>query len=180
MGMQDQYNDGRYDPRLDNPELNFVRAHPFTVQRGGIKYPTPTKETHMPERQTKAQIAHELKLNEGLLSSLMERRNQLKRDLQTAFPAEPPSYTMFTVSVRFKMRGSRYQFLILRSGKKYFTTGTKIEHRMFDSWEQLCEWLEGPDVYEHSNIEILQGAKKVVSFESGRIENEDPAGQAPF
>ena len=178
MGMQDQYDDGRYDPGcIEMPE-------PFTlprIQRGGIKYPTPTKEAHMPEpRMTKAQIDHELRTNTELMTALRHRRNQLKKERQKAIPSEPPpNFTMFTVAVRFKMRGTRYQFLILRHGGVYFTTGGRPEHAQFSSWEALCEWLEGPEVYDHSDLEILKASNAAVSFTSGAIETA-PIGEPPF
>jgi hypothetical protein len=178
---------------------------PFTfprIQRGGIKYPKPPSvldgvseearrfivhnwnipgRNTMPERLTKAQIAHELKLNTELINTLHRSRAFLQKQMATALPAEPPSNcTMFTVSVRFKMRGTRYQFLILRSGKKYFTTGTKAEHAKFDSWQALCEWLEGPDVYDHSDIEVLKGAGQQVSFDTGTLVAEGTIGEPPF
>lgn len=189
--MADYYDDrddypgyGTYQPRPRRARTNRTALHPryglpIQAVRGGIQYPKPKGPT-MPERLTKAQIEHELRLNDQLLKELRSRRQDLQRQAQTALPAEPPNYTMFTVSVRFKMRGQRYQFLILRSGKKYFTTGTKVEHRMFDSWEKLCEWLEGPDVYDHSDLEILQSSGKAVSFTSGAIERMDPIGEPPF
>ena len=134
----------------------------------------------MPERLTKAQIEHELRLNTELINTLQRSKVFLQKQLATALPAEPPSSnTMFTVSVRFAMRGKRYQFLILRSGGRYWTTGSGAEHKRFDSWEQLCQWLEGPSVYDHTNIEILKGAGRVVSFDTGTIVDEDKQ-QAPF
>ena len=167
------------DQHRISPELAFVRAHPFTVQRGGIKYPTPTKETHMPERLTKAQIEHELRLNTELINTLQRSKVFLQKQLATALPAEPPSSnTMFTVSVRFAMRGKRYQFLILRTERGYYTTG-KDSHGYFPDWRALCQWLEGPDVYSHTALEILKSSGKGLSFETGRIENLD-TGQAPF
>lgn len=124
----------------------------------------------MSERMTKAQIAHELEVNRGLMAELRTRRHQLQRDLRKAIPAEPRGHTMFTVAVRFTMHGQHYQYLILRNGEKYFTTGTKDPQKMFTSWAALCEWLEGPDVYSHSNLEILTSAGKVISFDSGLVE----------
>lgn len=154
------------------------RSLPITAVRGGIKYPTPQKETPM-TRMTKAQIENELRLNTELMDTLRRSRAFLQEQAKSAIPAEPPSiFTMFTVAVRFKMRGKRYQFLILRAGGTYWTTG-KDKNASFPSWEALCAWLEGPDVYDHSPVEILQGAGKVVSFESGRIESES-TGQVPF
>lgn len=132
----------------------------------------------MPDRMTKAQIEHELRINTELMTSLRTRRNQLKKAAATAIPAEPAGHTMFTVSVRYSMHGKRYQFLILRHGKDYFTTGTKAEHQHFSSWAALCDWLEGPDIYDHTDLEILRSAGKVVSFDSGAIEVM-PA-EAPF
>jgi hypothetical protein len=136
--------------------------------------PKPKNETHMPERQTKAQLEHELNLNRQLIQQLRERQQELLAKQKVALPAEPPSsYTMFTVSVRFNMRGRHYTFLILRSGGKYWTTGSGAEHKRFDSWEQLCQWLEGPKVYSHTNIEMLTGSGQVVDFNTGTIVAED-------
>lgn len=135
----------------------------------------------MPERLTKAQIAHELRTNNELMNALRYRRGQLQQMAKKALPAEPPSScTMFTVSARFTMRGKRYQFLILRSGGHYWTTGTRQDQQVFSSWETLCEWLEGPDVYDHSDIEVLKGAGMQVSFDTGELVSEDTAGLPPF
>lgn len=174
MGMSDQYDDGRYDP---------VFGHGFhiTAVRGGIKYPTPIKETHMPEpRMTKSQIANELRLNAELQETLRKRRVQLQKQARQAIPAEPQDpFVMFSVSVKFKMHGPSYHFLILKSGGHYWTTGTKKDQQVFSSWETLCEWLEGPEVYSHSDLVILKSAGKVVSFTSGAIERVDPSDLKP-
>lgn len=172
MGMSDQYDDGRYDSR---PGVIVSPGWPFnnldcllTPIRGGMKYPKP-KGTPM-ERQTKAQIAHELRLNAELQDQLRKRRIELEKDMKTAIPVEPHTFTMFSVDVKFSMRGKSYQFLILRAGTKYFTTGSTDKSAVFESWEALVNWLEGPDVYAHSDLEILQSAGKVVSFDTGAIE----------
>lgn len=166
--MADQYDDGRYDP-------GFGYGLPITAVRGGIKYPTPTKETHMPERMTKSQIEHELRVNDELIKQLRVRRQDLQRQAATAIPAEPPSNcTMFSVDVQFKFRGKRYQFLVLRSGSKYFTTGSGPEHKKFENWAALCAWLEGPDVYTHSDLEVLKSGGTAVSFESGGLVTLSP------
>lgn len=171
--MTGYYTDGILSPGFGY-DPGFGYGLPLTAPRGGIKYPTPTKETHMPERQTKAQIDQELQLNRTLIEKLRERQVELLAQQKVALPAEPPSScTMFTVSVRFKMRGRRYQFLILRSGGRYWTTGTSPGHKRFDSWEKLCNWLEGPEVYDHTNIEILTGSGQVVDFNTGTIVSED-------
>jgi hypothetical protein len=157
---------------LEDPGFGY--GLPITAVRGGIKYPAIKKETHMPERQTKAQLQQELELNRNLIQTLRKRQEDLLAAQKVALPAEPPSsYTMFTVGVRFTMRGKRYQFLVLRSGRQYWTTGTGAEHKRFDSWEKLCEWLEGPTVYDHTNIEILTGSGQVVDFNTGTIVPED-------
>jgi len=141
--------------------------------------PTKKKETPMTERMTKAQIDHELRVNAQLMETLRGRRADLIEQARTAIPAEPPNHTMFTVGVRFKMRGARYQFLILRSGRKYFTTGTKEGQMKFDSWADLIGWLEGPEVYDHTDIEILRSAGIGVSFDTGAIERLDKS-EPPF
>jgi hypothetical protein len=129
---------------------------------------------------TKAQIAQELATNAELMKALRARRHDLQKQAASALPAEPPSScTMFAVSVMFKMRGQRYTFLILRSGGRYWTTGTKEGQMVFSSWDALCEWLEGPDVYDHSDIEVLKGAGMQVSFDTGTLVSEDTK-QAPF
>jgi hypothetical protein len=133
----------------------------------------------MPERLTKAQIDHELRVNDQLLRELRNRRQELQRQAASAIPAEPHTFTMFTVAVKYKMRGKQYQFLILRNGPKYYTTGTKDGQKMFPSWESLCEWLDGPDVYSHSDLEILASSGKAVSFATGAIERMDPADSTP-
>lgn len=191
MAAEDEYFNGPYGtyepghiempggwciPKSQAPE-------PFTfprIQRGGIKYPKPTKETYVPEpRMTKAQIAHELQSNAQLQEMLRQRRLELQQLERKAIPAEPLNYLMFTVAVRFKMRGKRYQYLILRNGNAYFTTGTNTGQKMFPDWEALVAWLEGPEVYSHSDFEILQSAGKVVSFDTGAIERMDPSDQKP-
>lgn len=165
----------------------FGYGRPITTVRGGIKYPTPSIEVRLERhlmstepRMTKAQIEHELRVNSQLFDALRNRRKDLVKQLKTALPAEPLGHTMFSVDVKFKMHGKSYQFLILRNGDHYFTTGTKQDQQVFSSWETLCEWLEGPEVYSHSDIEILQGKGAVVSFDSGAIERKPSAGPAPY
>lgn len=187
MSMADQYDDGRYDgaetevynaktdqwlpagdPRLPKPKRS----------NGWNQVNTRQKATTMPKRLTKAQIDHELRVNDQLIKELRNRRQDLQRQAQTALPAEPPNCTMFKVRVQFKRGGRLYEYLILKSGGHYWTTGTKQDQQVFSSWETLCEWLEGPDVYSHSDIHILQNTGRVVSFTSGSIESTDE--QAPF
>lgn len=160
------------DPRL--PKRSYAKRTPKDQRVRS------TKGTTMPERLTKAQIKHELEVNEQLRRTLAQRRRQLQQLDLTAFPVEPPNNcTMFTVDVKFQFRGKRYQFLILRSGGKYFTTGTSPTHQKFETWEDLCKWLEGDDVYSHSNLEVLKSAGVVVSFESGGLETI-PTEDVPF
>lgn len=205
MGMSDQYDDGRYDSdvanaaaeRLSRPGVivspggwctpaDQMPGWPFndlgrllTPVRGGMKYPAhPQKGTTMP-RMTKAQVEHELRINAELQEELRRRRVELQRQAKTALPVEPHTFSMFTIDVKFKMRGKSYQFLVLRTAGGYFTTGN-AKHGYFPTWEKFCEWLEGPDVYNHSDLEILQSSGKAVSFTSGAIERMDPAGEPPF
>jgi hypothetical protein len=183
--MADYYNERDIDEMVDY-DLNSGYAKtsmgylPITAPRGGIKYPKPKGHT-MPERLTKAQIEQELRVNDELINTLRRSRAFLQKQLATALPAEPPSNcTMFTVSVRFKMRGKRYQFLILRSGGRYWTTGTGADHKRFESWQKLCEWLESPDVYDHSDIEVLKGSGQQVSFDTGTLVSERTIVEPPF
>lgn len=138
---------------------------------------TPPERTIM-ARMTKAQIEHELRINSQLTNTLRQRRLELQRQAKDAIPAEPHTFTMFSVDVKYKMHGKSYQFLILRTPRGYYTTG-QDKHGYFPTWEKFCEWLEGPDVYSHSDLEILKSADKVVSFGSGAIERIDKA-EAPF
>lgn len=170
--MSDQYDDGRYDrlPEEElelmqiSPELNFVRAHPFTVQRGGIKYPKPkgTTMTLTPKQKVR-KLEAELDKNLDLQHVLQLRADDLRAEIKKVdIPNPPPrgAGDMFVVSVQFAPHGQHYTYLLTRSGVRWYTTGTKEDQKMFPSWEALCAWLE--TTHWHSNLGQLAevGARK--------------------
>lgn len=167
MGMSDQYDDGRYDggdvhnamiERMAATSIGYV---PITARRGGIKYPTSkgtpvaTTPKKLTPKQKVRKLEAELDSNLTLQQTLAQEEGRLRADIRKYdIPDEPPArHDMFRVAVQFSARGPQYSYLLTRSGGRWFTTGTKEEHKVFPSWAALCEWLNG--TYWHSRLDVL-------------------------
>lgn len=156
--MADQYDDGRYDPvrqdatydpRYYPDESNSERTDrladrfgfaetsigyvPITAVRGGIKYPS--------KGNTMAQSVNQK------LAALREKQLGLAREiaaLERAIkrPAPPEDQAAWTIEVRFTEGGKFYNYLILRHGGRFYTTGTNVQDSVFHSWDSLLNWLD--------------------------------------
>jgi hypothetical protein len=172
----------------------------LTPVRGGMKYPARKEEpvaartyTNAERRKnaqearkrnevkaTTADIRAELESLDGLAAKLVERRMQLEQALATSKPTEPgPGHDRYSVQVQFAPRGKKYEFLLLRSGYRWYTTGTSEKTAVFYSWDQLVDWLTGPDVHWYSELRVLTKSGLAYSFGMGKVVDID-GGEPPF
>lgn len=152
--MKDQYDDGRYDGAPDPDRVARSSLYPdeyslrqyhltaadlpaFTVERGGIKYPTPTKLKGTTMAQSVTQKLAALREQQlGLARQIAALEKAIKR------PAPPAEQNAWTVDVRFNRDGKLYNYLILRVNGMYYTTGTNVQDSHFRTWADLLEWLD--------------------------------------
>lgn len=147
-------------PLISDDEIDAL-THPTTwmpgATRGGIKYPTPTKETHMaltPKDKVR-KLEAELDSNLTLQQTLKQEEQKLRDDIRKAdIPNQPPrDADKFAVVVQFTARGPHYTYLLARNANRWYTTGVSEEQKRFDSWSALCGWLNS--TYWHSQLEEL-------------------------
>lgn len=155
--MADQYDDGRYDSgytelpggwSIHNSQLpGHPLGLPITAVRGGIQYPKRnTMETNT-ERAAR-RVAEKTRQIEKLTSEI----DQIL--IAESRPEPSSNQSRWAIDVRFSRTGKLYQYLVLRVGGKYYTTGGG-EHAMFPSWKALLQWLD-QDVVEHSAMIPLE------------------------
>lgn len=101
-----------------------------------------------------------------LLDQLAEAENRVMglaediRELVTKegkqYPPEPSASSgkRFTVSLKFTPNGPVYEYLVLRSNDRWYTTGTVDSY--FGSWKEFIDWLQRPEVYWHSSFSPLR------------------------
>lgn len=131
----------------------------LTPTRGGMKYPTKGSSVTTKKLTPKQQ----LRLKESALDSNLTLQRTLKaeeealradiRKFDIPNPPPPRAGDMFRVAVQFGAGQTVYTYLLARSGDRWFTTGTREEHKVFESWDALCAWLN--TTYWHSNVERL-------------------------
>jgi hypothetical protein len=143
-------------PKDQMPGWPFDRL--LTPVRGGMKYPTPTKETHTMAENENTQDSAEM------LEEMLEMRKRL--DLQIAkmqklihkqrYPKVPSKADgdMYMIDVKFDPAGKTYRFLLLRTPNGWYTTGTG-DTAHFETWTALVDWLRGPDVHWHGAMQKL-------------------------
>lgn len=148
-----------------SPELAFVRAHPVTAQRGGIKYPK-RKE---PMSTNKRDPEYALKLTQKVIAALQQEEAELQKQIAQAKTVVPrPAGNRYRVHVYFGSHGKRYEFLLLRCPDgRWFTTGTSEETKSFRDWPALVAWLEGPDVHSHSDLIELADSGTTYNLKTG-------------
>lgn len=128
---------------------------------------------------SKNQIQRNIDDAKAAKSALDRSIYEWEKQKKSAVVSEPAVGTMFTISVRFEFRGKDYQFLVLRHGERWYTTGTTPKTKMFPSWVKFVEWLEGEDVYQHSDLEVLQSAGTAYNLDTGLMVNIPTEGP-PF
>lgn len=131
------------------------------------------------KKETRQQLATKIDRATATRSALGEDIVRWREQMKTAVP-NPPAATMFTVDVRFSLRGNTYQFLVLRHGDRWYTTGSKAEHKMFPSWAAFVEWLESEEVYSHSDLEVLQAAGHAFNLDTGAYVDVTQHTNVPF
>ncbi|HBH59932.1 MAG TPA: hypothetical protein DDY41_17760 [Arthrobacter bacterium] len=103
-----------------------------------------------------SRLEAELDRNLDLQNVLKLRADDLREDIRKAdLPAPPPAHgsDMFQTLVQFTPGSSTYSYLLIRSGGRWYTTGTHEDQKMFKSWEALCAWLNS--TYSHTNLTAL-------------------------
>ena len=129
-----------------SPELIRAAGQGLVIQRGGIKYPTP-KGNAMP-RTKQQELAATNKEIEGLLA----KRERLAREIREATdkPCPPDDQNRWAIDVRFNKGGTLYTYLVMRHGRRYYTTGTG-DTGVFNTWKDFLRWLDN-DIAEHSAL----------------------------
>ncbi len=74
-------------------------------------------------------------------------------------PAEPEG-DMLSVRVRYITSSIQYNYLIVKTQRGYFTTGS-AEKSFFHSWDNLLDWLDSDDIAWHSGVEVLTGTGEI-------------------
>lgn len=115
---------------------------------------------------SKNQIQRNIDDAKAAKSALDRSIHEWEKLKKSAVIAQPATGIMFTINVRFEFRGKEYQFLVLRHGERWYTTGTTPQTKMFPSWAKFVEWLE-EDVYQHSDLELLQSAGTAFNLDTG-------------
>jgi len=86
---------------------------------------------------------------------LIEEANELEARAAVLRRPEPSKgQGRWAIDVRFTTGGKLYQFLVLRAGNRYYTTGTG-EASVFPSWRSFLAWLDA-NVVEHSAMIPLE------------------------
>lgn len=188
-----------------SPALVKALAADLKVTRGpSVIYPAPTERTQAMEesrsytmdevrannakargrgalKENRAALMEKRRLAELLLDQIEEEIYDINERLEKAKPAEPgPGHDRFSVLVKFGgPRSKEYEFLLLRSGGKWFTTGTSVQAKVFESWDALVDWLEGSDVKWHSDLQRLTLSSEAWSLQTGAL-IVNGNGEAPF
>jgi hypothetical protein len=164
------FDDDMFEAQLDEmnpgyrvgPSPELVAAGPGGLRgplavRGGIKYPTPTPEENtMTERTPEMEeIDHLLDLRKRLDDRVRELRTKIHNITYPPAPAKSIG-DRFKVLVQFEQGGTKYEFLLLRTDKGWYTTGKTEDGGYFGTWKDLIDFLRGPDIYWHSPIQRLQ------------------------
>jgi hypothetical protein len=107
-------------------------------------------------KQAVRRLESQLDANLTLQQVLKQEEERLRQDIRKADVPNPPppsAGNMFRVIVQFASGQPMYTYLLARNGDRWYTTGTKDDQKLFDSWEKLCDWLNA--TYWHSHVERL-------------------------
>jgi len=152
-------------------------------RRGGMRYPARQKENTMAApmgRTARAALENEKTNALELIAKLQARVGDLDEKLAEAYPAEPgPGHDRFSVKVKFEDYGKEYEFLLLRNAGRWFTTGTSKQTQVFRNWAALVDWLQGQDVFWHSDLQRLKLDNVAWNLGSGELAFND-LGEDPF
>lgn len=108
-----------------------------------------------------ARLKNEINMAEDSARITLERaeRKREKLALLSNRPGEPEG-DMLAVRVRYRTNAIQYNYLIVKTSRGYFTTGTG-DKAFFHSWDNMLDWLDGDDIAWHSGIEVLTGTGEV-------------------
>lgn len=191
-------------PHPLDPGLRTLLEAQITCQRGGIKYPTPTERIQAMEesrsytidevrannakarskgalKESRATLIEKRRLAELLLDQIEEEIYEIDERLEKAKPAEPgPGHDRFSLLVQYGgPKSQKYEFLLLRKGKTWYTTGAGVDAKVFQSWDAVVDWIEGPNIKWHSDLQRLTLSSEAWSLESGTLVSNGN-GEAPF
>lgn len=180
MGDMAEY----YDERTD--DMSFAEREETYPQRQRYTIDEVRRNNQAARRQTPMQPSRNELLKakataKALLGQLEEELEEIEEKLAVAYPAEPgQGHDRFRVLVQFGgPRSKKYEFLLLRSMGKWFTTGTADENKVFPSWAALLDWLDGPDVRWHSDLQRLKLDAVAWHLRTGELIGNDE-GESPF
>lgn len=86
---------------------------------------------------------------------LLAEAKRLEDEAKALAIPPKPDRAFWRVDVKFTQYGSTYTYLLMKHGERWYTTGQDDKTQKFQSWRKLWEWLEGPDVYAHSRLQVL-------------------------
>lgn len=165
MGDMAEYYDDR-DSDIYNPKDDrwYPRGHPSAPKprrRNGwnqVNTPSKGKPVALTGKQKLRKLESELEANLSLQRRLREEAADLRNDIKKVdVPDEPPvnAGNMFLVEIQYTggTNATMYEYLLMRCGKRWYTTGVKDEHKIFNSWLELCTWLNS--TYWHGGLSTL-------------------------
>lgn len=110
----------------------------------------------MATNKTSAQLRRELNSMLTQAKQLSDALNDQEARERQAAPPEP-EHSLFRISVQFNPGGVKYEYLVVRSGRRYYTTGSQANQKVFQNWQAFTTWLR-TETYWHSGMEPLEVA----------------------
>jgi hypothetical protein len=180
MGDMADYYDDRTDDFLTREETHPQRPRQ-TYSFDQVKANNAAARRRTATKPSRSELLKAKANAEALLGQLEEEIQEIDEALDAARPAEPSAgHDRFSVMVQFGgPRSKKYEFLLLRAGGKWYTTGATENCAAFEDWTALMEWLEGPDVRWHSDLQRLALANEAWSLSRGELIHNGN-GEAPF
>lgn len=161
-----------------SPDLVAFMNTDLRIKRGGIKYPKPKEDSV--KRTTREDLLKEKKAAEALLESVEARIADIDAALEKAKIAEPGyGHDRFSLQVKFARNGTVYEFLLLRSNGRWFTTGSGSEVKVFMNWDAFLAWINKPEIVWHSDLQRLKLDTCAWSLSRGELIVNDQ-GEPPF
>ena len=112
--------------------------------------------------RSRAVIAKEIQCAHETVQSINLHIRELQEELRKAGPAEPKA-SRVSVSVWFTARGKRYEFLLVRPpGSSHWHSTGKNETAEFRNWDEVIEWLNGPNVHNYGHMHVLEKGEEIV------------------
>lgn len=174
-GSRDPYVDASYDVYLDEEfphdlEPGMLITGYSGKGHGGYGHRTPknqritsTKGTTMAltPKQKVRKLEAELDSNLTLQQDLKKEEVLLRKDIKLADTPEPtPSMgTKWWISVQFHSGAKEYDYLVMRVGDVYYTTGTG-KSAVFRTWWEFVAWLDAETIYHSAMVPLITTSGK--------------------